>query len=770
MTISSLSSSATSSLALNGLSKATNQINASTYRLSTGNRFYRAGDDVGSLSIASNMQTRVTGLRQALLNTATANSMLQVAYTGLSEIGDVLDEMRALAVQGTSTSLTAAERATLDAEFQSLRDEVDRIATETSFNGVNLLDGSISGDNAVRTTETSGTQGYATITLTSNLAAGETIILNGVTFTANTDFAIGGSIGATITNFANALNASTNRAISQMNYSDTGGVLGITHKAGGTQGNLFLINDNTSTAAAKMTVSGFLTNAAGMYTTTSGAQNGIYRGATRVSGTVGDNVVNAINQTQGSVTMSFSAIPTNGETFTIDNGNGGTITFTYVAASASTTQITIGTDVNDTIENTIEMLSEYSATDDYVLRQLEYVKNGNSLTIRNQLSGNPATIDGSAVNIAEAIANATVSSATIANGVDQGVNATGINNKDFVGTISGFSATYNSADNVTASITIGSHTYTSTITDTTPAADTFVRFKSTSGGYFDVELNGGTGTTVSNQTNANTYAARLDTAFSTLTFYQSQFVSSYTGTGSLAGSTFEARLDDFSNARIDEISVTAPPAAGQDAVIEFTLNGELFRSQAGLGNSIGAREQVTFTSTTDGNRVLRLNNGDNDIDLSTSTLADTFKDLLRTNFNLGEGDGQLTFQVGTSTTDTIGVTINSATSDSLFNGESVDLSSSTNATTAQTVIDDAIDQLNEMIALVGAGQARIGYAENVINDTITELESARATLADTDVSYESTQYATAVVQQQAAISVLAQAQTLGANLLDLLQG
>jgi hypothetical protein len=88
-----------------------------------------------------------------------------------------------------------------------------------------------------------------------------------------------------------------------------------------------------------------------------------------------------------------------------------------------------------------------------------------------------------------------------------------------------------------------------------------VRFNSTTGGFFDVEL-AASAQTVSDQIDANIFASRLDAASSTLSFYQTREISSFTGTGNLVGALAEVQLKDFSDVEISNFSATASPSAG----------------------------------------------------------------------------------------------------------------------------------------------------------------------------------------------------------------
>jgi flagellin len=114
-------------------------------QLSTGLRINGAKDDAAGLSIASKMTSQIKGLDQAVRNSNDAISMLQTADGALVAVGDMMQRMRELSVQGASDTNVASDRTALQAEFSQLSNEVSRIAKSTQWNGMNILDGSANG-------------------------------------------------------------------------------------------------------------------------------------------------------------------------------------------------------------------------------------------------------------------------------------------------------------------------------------------------------------------------------------------------------------------------------------------------------------------------------------------------------------------------------------------------------------------------------------------------------------------------------------------------
>jgi flagellin len=124
------------------LYEAERSLSTAMERLSTGKRINSAADDASGLSIATRMTSQVKGLNMAIRNANDGISLVQTTEGALSEVTDMLQRMRELAIQATNGTANASDRAALDAEVQQLKAEIDRIATTTTFNNQAILDGS----------------------------------------------------------------------------------------------------------------------------------------------------------------------------------------------------------------------------------------------------------------------------------------------------------------------------------------------------------------------------------------------------------------------------------------------------------------------------------------------------------------------------------------------------------------------------------------------------------------------------------------------------
>ncbi len=111
-------------------------------RLASGLRIATAADDAAGLAISERMRSQIRSYAVAGRNAQDGISLVQTAEGALGEVSNILGRMRELAMQAANGTLDTEDRATLDTEFQALDSEIDRIATTTEFNGINLLDGS----------------------------------------------------------------------------------------------------------------------------------------------------------------------------------------------------------------------------------------------------------------------------------------------------------------------------------------------------------------------------------------------------------------------------------------------------------------------------------------------------------------------------------------------------------------------------------------------------------------------------------------------------
>ena len=187
------------SVAQAALAKNDRALGAAMEQLSTGKRINAAGDDASGLAISARMTSQIRGLETSIRNANDAISMVDTAEGALDEITEMLQRIRELAVQsGTGTTHTD-DRTYMDAEFNALRSEIERIATNTEWNGRTILDG----------------------------AAGGATGVSGVTFQVGVDG--GQTIAVDFGSFNNSTGGTMN------GLGSTGGAIGLASTAGATQ-------------------------------------------------------------------------------------------------------------------------------------------------------------------------------------------------------------------------------------------------------------------------------------------------------------------------------------------------------------------------------------------------------------------------------------------------------------------------------------------------------------------------------------------------------
>ena len=142
-----LQSNPTSTFAYSQLNKTQALLNKNIQRLSSGMRINSAADDTAGSAMATRMTNQIRGMHQANRNSRDANNLLATAEAGLNNIGDLLAQMRELSVQAATDTLNDTDRASIDLEFQSLKNELTRIASVTEHNGMNLLNGTYQAGN-----------------------------------------------------------------------------------------------------------------------------------------------------------------------------------------------------------------------------------------------------------------------------------------------------------------------------------------------------------------------------------------------------------------------------------------------------------------------------------------------------------------------------------------------------------------------------------------------------------------------------------------------
>jgi len=176
------------------LNRSQSSLETSLQRLSSGLRINSAKDDAAGLAISERMSAQIGGLNQAARNASDGISLAQTAEGALTQVTANLQRIRDLAVQSANASNSASDRAALNNEATQLIAEIDRVATSTAFNGVNLLDGTFTAQ-----TFQVGANANQTITVTS--------------IASSRSNALGVGSGSSYSTSLSALTATTNTAL-----------------------------------------------------------------------------------------------------------------------------------------------------------------------------------------------------------------------------------------------------------------------------------------------------------------------------------------------------------------------------------------------------------------------------------------------------------------------------------------------------------------------------------------------------------------------------
>jgi flagellin len=306
--------------AQHNLDRSQGALQTSLQRLSTGLRINSAKDDAAGLAISDRFTTQIRGLGQAIRN---ANDGISLAQTGEGALGEVtsnLQRIRELAVQASNATNSASDRAAINLEVQQRLAEIDRSASQTSFNGQKILDGSF---------------GSATFQVGAN--AGETIGLSLNTSVRNADIGrIASTTSAVLTTGATPTGGSLAITSSSLNFgtaasAGTGGSLAVTNSSlsFGTAGSAQVDGSNTQVVSGDTTTGG-----AGSFDFSAVADNANF--------SVDGNAV-VLNAAYADADGLAAAIQGQLTGYTVTN-SGGTLTFSQ---TGSTTAVAItGADAN----------------------------------------------------------------------------------------------------------------------------------------------------------------------------------------------------------------------------------------------------------------------------------------------------------------------------------------------------------------------------------------------------------------------------------------
>jgi flagellin len=366
-------------------------------RLSSGLRINSAKDDAAGLAISDRFTTQIRGLNQAIRNASDGISLAQTAESALGELTNNLQRIRELAVQSVNSTNSASDRAALDLEVQQRLAEVNRIATQTAFNGRKVLDGTFGsaqfqiGANVGETIGVNLTTGMRTNQIGQIASAtGTAVTANaltdaGLTIAVGTGAAV--SVGASVAGTATGQEADS--AYAKAQAINNAGVAGLTTTATNSHTGTFV----TVASAAATSTYNLAINGVNIY---SGADN-IASGGSLTAADVVAQVNLYSSQTGVSASVSgtdvtFTTIDGRNTdiTETITQGAGATLTGTGIAAgSAGVVRGTITLSASDNIAMTGQFADigqgATIAKDTATLSSVNVLSSANSNTAINRI-------------------------------------------------------------------------------------------------------------------------------------------------------------------------------------------------------------------------------------------------------------------------------------------------------------------------------------------------------------------------------------------------
>lgn len=744
-------------IAQNNVANSQDALTTSIQRLSSGLRINSAKDDAAGYAISARMTAQIGGMTQAAQNANDGISMAQTAAGALNQVTSDLQTMRNLAVQAANGTNSASDRASLQASISQLQQDIGQIASNTQYNGLNLLDGSLSnvqfqvgansgqtintsiatskpsaiGDNAA-TTSTGATNNSidaaigatTSIPTTNNFAAQTlTIAVGGQTLTvpptSGSQLAAGSTayeIAAQVNNAAIANGASISavaNTYAQLSNFTAGSVSltlqGAPDASGGT---------NAVTVSASLSTSKDVNGLASAINAVS-AQTGITAIANTVDGTIN------LNQTQGynigvtnnaasTGTLSLQGTDATGKTLiglaqTLGNGNTGSLATAATATGSTYSSTTVAAAVT-------AVASSVTGTGTPTGAALT-IATGTNDVIKGTYNGTAyaATITAATYADAGALAQAVASALTTATGATiTATPASGSSGAIAISAASGLGLTVGaSGDNASAGLLLTGGTV---VAGNPASAATNTLTATVNGTAKTVALVAGTYATAASFVTAQAAAFTAQgLTLSTDTTGSKLLVTDNT-TG--AAST----LASFGGTLTASAGLAAPTiVAGAAAGAAIAAN----TSSSVVGGEVAFHSSNTYT-------------------VSSSDTGNTFI---------------ATAAAGTSSLNAVS-SINVTT---MTNG----LPSGAND--AMYVVDGAINTINGLQAQLGALQNRFANAQSSLTTTSTNVQQARSRIQDTNFASETANLTHNQILQQAGIAMLAQANAMPNSVLTLLK-
>ena len=748
----------------------TSALAKSTEKLSSGYRINRAADDAAGLAISEKMRSQIRGLNQASTNAQDGISLIQTAEGALQESHSILQRMRELAVQAANGTETDEDRGNIQDEISQLQDELDRISETTEFNTMKLLDGSFSGASA-----TSSEAGPLYSQFDGKLSAFVTSNVEGVTVATTTDANAGGesaiwdSEGKKLTlNLAKDVTYSQeeiDKLIEEAKQEDSG----------------------AKNVPAEVTVK----FANGVYTAKAATA-----GVATVAGKKAESNTAMDKYTVTAKTTAAAAATADVEDITFTSETKDAALTIKASADATKVGASVATDGSGDLTITLKAGDTYTNED-----------------IANLLAEND--ISGYEINIkdGELVAGADTKTETLADAATQVASEY---TKDItnVGTFS--SSFYGAqlaitADNTkvkgeeTAVWDEANKTFTLTLADNTEYTQTEIDniIKKTTGNTnnetFKLKLAGEKYKAATANDVAAATARAADQPLQQKGVVITNDTDKYVGANTIsvtsnkygADYNISIELDFTAEAGKESASVKTNPTYNMEgenldkaitstgtyklslqAGKEYTADDiEKILSEAGLDVTIelsGNEENkgtdtpnTLFISKSDVTATINLKGG--------TGIGDEDAFLTQKNYDTSSASGGMTLQVGANRGQTISFNIEDMSSSALgVSGSSVKVDTQEAASKSLDALDSAIAAVSKQRSMMGAIQNRLEHTISNLDNTAENLQSAESSIRDVDMAAEMVTFSKNNILQQAAQSMLAQANQSNQGVLSLL--
>lgn len=704
------------------------QANTALERLSSGLRINSAKDDAAGLAISTRFQAQITGLNMAQRNANDGISLAQTAEGAMDEIINNMQRIRELAVQSANATNSSFDREALNDEVKQRLDEIDRISTQTAFNGLKVLDGTFGtqtfqvGANAGETIgisglDSRGSQIGGVISRTANLltqplgsgAAGElSLDTSGLDLTATitADITLGGE--ALTVDTSSVANAGTLATAINNAITANGNLTGVT-AAASDDGNSIVFS-NTTDAAVTAAVT--LTDDTGTQVSVTGIDL-----TPLAAATVTPNPEELFSATDlGTLTLTSDTTVT----FDFDDGSTTGSVTAVLAANGSNDINALATAINNQLQT------------DGLASDLEAVVNGSAIDIQNKTGGTSYSL--SSIQAVDNDTPTTINTAgplTVASGALVG------ETQALTGDIS----------------TLG---FNSGVTGSFDVAGTAVNFELAAGANTVASL----ATAISGQLTADGLTD-LSVAVSgnTLEITNSNTGTSYTIANFTAADGGTANGSVTSTTPIDAaagLTLAQSFESGNSVTFDVDVDGTAFQIEARSLNDIVAKINSLTVETG-----IRANlNAANESIIFSSPFGESY-DVSITSPNLLKADG---------ITPRINEVLNATPANNTVSVNDLAIDTAAGAEETLVAIDYAFDKINGFRAELGALQNRFESTIANLSTTSENLSAANSRIRDADFAAETAELARTQVLQSAGLSVLAQANARPQQVLQLLQG